>query len=319
MNEPATKVSRAAVVIVHFGDVGPTLACLEAVQRDRSRCSRRVVVVDNGGSLAPASVLGAEVVPLPANVGFGAGVNAGVRVLGSEVWDALVVLNNDAEVGDGYLDAAVAALSHPSVALVGGPLYLDKPGGVLWYAGGGVNWLTGTVRQARSRRAATRRRTVGFVPGAAFAVRVEAWHQVEGFDSSYFLYNEDLDLCLRLRRRGWRLLYEPAMVAVHRLGAVTGSAARSPLYLEHMTATRLRPFRPFAYRAYLACLHTAYVALRACAYLTVVGGEAGRGAFRALAHGHRQALWHLRSEPGPSAVDAGGAKVSRGTGGRIAG
>ena len=183
-----------------------------------------------------------------------------------------------------------------------------------------VNWLTGTVRQARSRRAATRRRTAGFVPGAAFAVApAEAWHQVEGFDSRYFLYNEDLDLCLRLRRRGWLLLYEPAMVAVHRLGAVTGSAARSPFYLEHMTATRLRPFRPFAYRAYLACLHTAYVALRACAYLTVVGGEAGREACRALVHGHCLALSRLRSEPRHGPVGAGGVKGSRGTGGGIAG
>jgi GT2 family glycosyltransferase len=316
MSRPITGASRAGVVIVHFGDVGPTIACVDAVQRDRSRCSRRVVVVDNGASLAPTSVVGAEVVPLPANLGFGAGANAGVGVLDREPWDVLVVLNNDVEVGDGYLDAAVAAVSHPGVGLACGPLYLEKLGGRLWYAGGGVNWLTGTVRQAKSPRAAARRRTAGFVPGAGFAARAEAWHQVGGFDSSYFLYNEDLDLCLRLRRSGWRLLYDPAMVAVHRLGAVTGSASRSPFYLEHMTATRLRPFRPFVYRAYLACLHTAYVALRACAYLTVVGGEVGREACRALVRGHRQALSHLRAEPRPGAGDLTGFQE---TGGRIAG
>jgi GT2 family glycosyltransferase len=316
MSGPVNGASRAGVVIVHFGDVGPTVACVDAVQRDHSRCARRVVVVDNGASLAPASVVGVEVLPLPANLGFGAGANAGVGVLDGEPWDAIVVLNNDVEVSDGYLDAAVAALSDPGVALAGGPLYLDTPGGVLWYAGGEVNWLTGTVRQARSRRAAARERTAGFIPGAAFAARPEAWHQVGGFDSSYFLYNEDLDLCLRLRREGWRLRYEPAMVAVHRLGAVTGSASRSPFYLEHMSATRLRPFRPFGYRVYLACLHTAYVALRACAYLTVVGGEAGREACRALIRGHRQALLNLRLGPGRRGMRAGGVTHSQGTGGK---
>jgi N-acetylglucosaminyl-diphospho-decaprenol L-rhamnosyltransferase len=270
---------------------------VDAVQRDRSRCARRVVVVDNGASLAPASVLGTEVVRLPANLGFGAGANAGMGVLEGQPWDVLVVLNNDVEVADGYLDAAVAALSHPGVALAGGPLYLDSPGGVLWYAGGGVNWLTGTVRQARSRRVATRERTAGFIPGAAFAARAEAWRQVGGFDSSYFLYNEDLDLCLRLRRRGWRLLYAPAMVAVHHLGAVTGSASRSPFYLEHMAATRLRPFRPLAYRLYLAVLHSGYVLVRGLRHRLLVGGEAGRQAARALLRGHARALRDIRQAP----------------------
>jgi N-acetylglucosaminyl-diphospho-decaprenol L-rhamnosyltransferase len=297
MSRTETGARRAGVVVVHFGDVGPTLACLDAVQRDRSRCSRRVVVVDNGATLTPASGIGAEIVPLPTNLGFGAGANAGMDVLHREPWDALVVLNNDVEVGDGFLDAAVAALSQPGVALAGGPLYLDRPGGALWYSGGEVNWLTGTVRQARSQRAAARRRTTGFVPGAAFAACAEAWHQVKGFDPSFFLYNEDLDLCLRLRRRGWRLLFDSGMVAVHRLGGVTGSAGRSAFYLEHMAATRLRPFRPLAYRAYLALLHSGYVILRALRYRVLVGGEAGRQAAGALLRGHAKALRSIRQAP----------------------
>ncbi len=122
------------------------------------------------------------------------------------------------------------------------------------------------MRQATSAGAAGRARTVGFVPGAAFAVAAEAWRRAGGFDASYFLYNEDVDLCLRLRRLGWQLFFAPEMVAVHRLGAVTGSAARSPFYLEHMAATRLRPFRPLAYRLYLAAVHSGYAILRSLWY-----------------------------------------------------
>ena len=291
--EPA----RVGVVVVHFGDPAPTEVCVRTLETDASACARRVVVVDNSGNLAPGAGIPVEVLRTEDNRGFGAAVDAGIERLGPGPWDALIVLNNDIEVASGYLDAAVAGLRRPDVAVAVGPLFLDRPGGALWYAGGGVNWLTGTVRQATSRPAADRERTVGFVPGAAFAVRPAAWQQVGGFDRSYFLYNEDVDLCLRLRRRGWRLLYTPAMAAVHRLGAVTGSAERSPFYLEHMAATRLRPFRPLAYRLYLAVLHSGYALVRASGYRLFLRGEPGAAAAAAILRGHRRALASLAAGP----------------------
>ncbi len=297
MNGPEAAPERVGIVVVHFGDPAPTEACLAALREDGSRADRRVVVVDNGGTLGAGPWHGAEVVPLASNPGFGAGVNAGVEALGAGRLDAIVVLNNDIEVGAGYLDAAVAALRHPGIALASGPLYLDRPGGSLWYAGGRVNWVTGTVRQATSVAAAGRQRTVGFVSGAAFAVNAEAWRRVGGFDASYFLYNEDVDLCLRLRRSGWRLLFAPEMAAAHRLGAVTGSRIRSPFYLEHMAATRLRPFRPLAYRMYLAAMHSGYAVLRALWYSAAVRGATGRAAAAAILRGHREALRNLRTPP----------------------
>jgi N-acetylglucosaminyl-diphospho-decaprenol L-rhamnosyltransferase len=289
--------SRVAAVVVHFGDPAPTEACVQALEADASRCARTVVVVDNSGNFEPSGVKTVEILRAGGNLGFGSAVNAGIARLGSGPWDALVVLNNDIEIASGYLDAAVAALKRPGVAIGAGPLFLDRPGGRLWYAGGSVDWLTGTVRQATSRRAAGRERVVGFVPGAAFAVAPEAWRQVGGFDPGYFLYNEDVDICLRLRRRGWRLLYTPTMVAVHHLGAVTGSASRSPFYLELMAATRLRPYRPLAYRLYLAVLHSTYALVRAAGYRLVVRGEAGRSAAAAILRGQTRALSGLRTGP----------------------
>ena len=67
------------------------------------------------------------------------------------------------------------------------------------------------------------------IPGAALALSPEAWRQVGGFDPSYFLYNEDIDLCLRLRRAKWRLVFEPDMACTHYLGECTFSRERSPL------------------------------------------------------------------------------------------
>lgn len=285
------------VTVVHFGSGAVTRSCLESLVSDPSSVERRVVVVDNGGNLRDDDLPpGCRLLSPGANLGFGSGANAGIEVLAAEPCAAFVVLNNDVDVLPGFLDAAARALGEPGVGAVAGPLWLRGPDGPLWYAGGTVSFLTGTVRQARRRIDATRRREVGFVPGAAVALRTSAWEDSGGFDPAFFLYNEDLDLCLRLRRAGWRLSFEPTMQAVHHLGASTGSAWLSPLYLEHITKTRLRPFRPLAYRLYLALLHSGYVATRGAA-LSLRRGRAAPASVAALLRGHMAALATIREGP----------------------
>lgn len=293
------------VVVVHYGDPSPTTRCLASVRGDPSPVPRRVVVVDNSGNFSPPDGVEVRVLPLPHNPGFGAGANAGVAALGEGELAALVILNHDVEVLPGYLAAVSRALADKGVGAAGGPLYLGQAGGPLWYAGGRVNYLLGTVSQSRSRRLARRARKVGFLPGAALAVAPRAWCEVGGFDPAFFLYNEDLDLCLRLRRRGYTLRFAPQAAAVHHVGAATGSHRRSPLYLEHLSRTRLRPFRPLPYRLYLAALHSGYVAVRALALAASRGAE-GREQARALLWGHGAALrtvWEPRRDTGamPSA------------------
>jgi len=289
-------VSRVAVVVVHYGDPGPTLDCLAALHADPSEVERTVVVVDNTRTFTEPTVSGARLLPQPHNPGYGEGANRGVAALEPGSWEVVVALNNDVEVLPGFLDAAASAAERPRVGAASGPMWLDHERSVLWYAGGGVNFVTGTVWQSRSERDAERERTVGFLPGTALAVTAEAWRAVGGFDPRYFLYHEDLDLCLRLRREGYQLLFAPGMAVVHHLGSSTGSHELSPIYLENMTRTRLRPFRPLLYRLYLALLHSGYVGLRSWR-LALFAGARGKQAATALRRGHRAALFGIVEEP----------------------
>ncbi|HEX2254585.1 MAG TPA: glycosyltransferase family 2 protein [Thermoanaerobaculia bacterium] len=272
-------------MIVHYGEAEPTRRAVAAVLADPSPLARRVVVVDNGGALRPED-LPPEVLhlPCPDNPGFGGGANRGVAALSALGGDdgMWLILNHDVEIAPGYLAAE-------GVGAAAGPLHRDRPGGALWYAGGSLRRLTGTVMQSRSPRDARCERDVGFLPGTALAVRRAAWREVGGFDPRIFLYHEDLDLCLRLGRAGWRLRFVPGMVAVHHIGAATGSGERSAFYLEHLTRTRLVPHRSLPYRLWLAVLHTGWVAWRA-AELALVEGRRGRVKARALLRGHRSAL-----------------------------
>jgi N-acetylglucosaminyl-diphospho-decaprenol L-rhamnosyltransferase len=64
-----------------------------------------------------------------------------------------------------------------------------------------------------------------WVSGAALLARRQALASVGGFDEGFFLYEEDADLCRRLRHAGWRILFTPAAEFRHRRGV---SMARAP-------------------------------------------------------------------------------------------
>lgn len=296
---PFPPAGRVGVVVVHYGSPEPTRRCLESIVRDTSVSDRQVVVVDNSAGTATGPLdresLGAaadrvevEVLAAPDNPGFGAGANRGAARLAERYgFDALVVLNHDVQIAPGYLDAAHRAVTLPRVGAAGGPIRLDRPNRPLWYAGGRFRPLTGTVGQARSVEEAATPRYVTFIPGAAIAVSPEAWREVGGYDPTIFLYHEDLDLCLRLARQGWKLWFEPTLEVIHSLGTTTGSGHRSAFYLEEMAATRLRPHRSRLYRLYLAALHTPYVLLRAA---SLAGRDQSLTRSSALIRGHRRAL-----------------------------
>ena len=279
------------VVVIHYGRADPTRLCLQSLLDDPSAVDRLIAVVDNFGNLEPEEFDDLSIlVSRPDNPGFGGGANAGVKVLSRRAdYRGWIVMNNDVVVLPGFLDAAASALEPDDVGAAGGPIRIGLERPTLWYAGGHIRKLTGTVAQSRSERDAATPRDVGFVPGTAIAVRADAWREVGGFDDRYFLYNEDIDLCLRLQRAGRRLVFEPGMACLHDLGETTGSAGRSALYLEQITKTRLRPFRPRAYRIYLGAVHTFYNTAR-IARLFLKHGRSARTQIRAVARGHLAAL-----------------------------
>jgi len=212
--------------------------CLpDCVRSLRSEGVADVVVVDNASSdRSVEAVLASDpdvvVVATGANLGFGSGVNRGAETATGEY---LLVLNPDTVVEPGTvkalshaldIDARLAAVG-PRIESVDGSLYPSvRSFPNLWVASGhaflGLAWPTNPfTRRYRmldwdhGHPAAD----VDWVSGACMLVRRSAFEAVGGFDERYFMYVEDVDLCWRLGRAGWRIGYEPAGRVVHALGA----------------------------------------------------------------------------------------------------
>jgi GT2 family glycosyltransferase len=211
-----------------------------------------VVVVDHGtdGSGAVAAVHGARVVDDPTNPGFGAGQNRGVKLTSAP---CVLLLNPDATPDQDGIAAGLAALDRdPLVGIVQGVIANDCTGAPERSQGRelGPVHLIGRAWSARRllalapmRRAARRigavsdhvdrvpegPRFVESLAATCVIVRRSAFDSVGGFDETYFLYGEDLDLCRRLRRAGWRLLALPQEFARHESGASSASSTEREL------------------------------------------------------------------------------------------
>jgi GT2 family glycosyltransferase len=190
-----------SVVVVNWNAGAALERCLESLAADVAG-GAEVVLVDNAstdGSTAHATAAwpGLRVVSSGTNLGFARGANAGAAVAHGDV---LVFVNPDARLAPGSLGALVEALgAQPGAARFGvvGHLLLDTTLGRL------VERRRGAVRE------------VDWVYGTFMAVRRTVFEALGGFDGTYFLYGEDLDLCHRARERGWRTIHVPAAEAVH--------------------------------------------------------------------------------------------------------
>jgi GT2 family glycosyltransferase len=179
----------------------------------------RILVVDNAsidGTPDAARAGGLEVIARSTNDGFGAAANIGVGLTSSEF---VCVLNPDIRfTGDDVLPKLMRHFSDPAAAVIAPALIL--PDGSLQDSArevpGVLNLLERRIR--RNTAGAIRPQSVACVPwvvGAFLLLRRSAFLEVDGFDEVFRLYFDDVDLCLRLGRHGWKVLFEPNAAAHH--------------------------------------------------------------------------------------------------------
>ena len=229
---------RVDVVVVSYETRETLLECLAALVAEPTAS---VVVIDNASRDGTAAAVrerfpSVRLVANAENVGFARACNQGARESRARY---LLFLNPDATLAPGSLGALAAILeARPRVGVVG-PRTRSANGDIQVSTGPDLS-LVSEIRQRRLVRGVARRdaailveaeglhaveREVDWVSGACLMIRREAFDAVSGFDERFFLYEEDADLCRRVRAAGWKVLFSPGAEARHALGR---SMARAP-------------------------------------------------------------------------------------------
>ena len=230
-----------AIVIVSYNVRSELNACLQSLVGHTEPFDTTITVVDNGSHDGTVAMVrehwpSVQVIEPGANIGFARANNLGIRSTASEF---VLLLNPDTVIPPGAIQALVRGLAAQNEAAAAGPRLIDDAGYPELSFGWTISPL-GELRQkivgalyARRVRAVVRwidrwARDAGereWVSGAALLVRRADLEAVGLLDERYFMYTEDVDLCLQLRQRGRTILFIPHSEIVHLRGR---SAGRNP-------------------------------------------------------------------------------------------
>lgn len=225
------------VVMLTYNRCEDTLRALGSLAR-MEYPNYRLLVVDNHSSDQTVEQVRSrfplvEVIVNPANFGFAAGINVGIKRALNEGADLVLVINNDVIVAPSMLMRLVEAMA-PDVGIAA-PLiyYLDEPKRI-WSSGFSRHPLLLEMRDgARGELDQGQWQDsfdVDYLLGCAMLLSREALETVGLFDERYFFYYEDLDLCLRMQRRGYRLITVPKAKMWHKGAASAGISSAFRAY-----------------------------------------------------------------------------------------
>lgn len=245
---------KLGIVILNFNGLEDTLECIKSIKKPKNTT---ILVVDNASTDKSKEVLekisGIKLIINKINLGFSGGNNVGISDALKCEADLILILNNDTLVDKEFLVHLVkktksADIISPKIYFSAGYEFHKEHyqksdlGKVIWYAGGKIDWenIIGKhigvdeVDHGQFNKSGE----VDFATGACMLIKREVFEKIGLFDEKYFLYLEDMDFCVRAKRAGFKIGYEPAAVVWHKNAASTGGSG-SDLQDYYITKSRL--------------------------------------------------------------------------------
>lgn len=269
---------KVGIVILNYNGVANTLDCLQSLKKLNSAdLSIDIIVVDNhsqdGSQKSLSKVKGINFIQNSQNLGYSGGNNIGIRYALRNKAELILILNNDTTIDKNTLlhlekRSRQADIISPKIYFSPGFEFHKKRyrsnelGKIIWYAGGEIDWenIIGKhvgvdeVDNGQFNKPCE----VDFATGAAMFIKREVFEKVGFFDEKYFLYLEDMDFCVRAKKAGFKIMYEPKAVVWHK-NAQSADGSGSKLQDYYISRNRLLFATKFAkFKTKIALLKNSY-------------------------------------------------------------
>lgn len=230
-----------SVVLVNFNDRAHLGDCLSSLEKGTSGLAAEVILVDNhsqDGSkdLVRASFPWVRFIQNEKNLGYAKANNIGIKASRGEF---ILFLNTDTVVPPETLPSLLAEMKAKSELGAIGPALVHANDEFQVSFGRKRNFFSEILQKVilnpyykQVLKHSSKVREVWWVSGACFFVRRSAVEEAGLFDENFFLYFEDIDLCVRMRQKGWELIFFPGVRVLH-VGEATTSRRKFQARLEY--------------------------------------------------------------------------------------
>lgn len=199
-----------SVIIVNYNTAELLKQCLASISDEK--VNMEIIVVDNASTDNSAQVVRSQFNHVhlyvnDMNLGFGKANNLGIKMASGRY---LLLLNPDTKVVPGAFESMVRYMDlHPAIGLAGAKILNPD------------NSLQPSIEHRYPGQQRTKNEIgalpgdIAWVLGACMIARSDSIKSISGFDEDFFLYAEEIDLCLRVRKNGWKIGYVPEAAIIH--------------------------------------------------------------------------------------------------------
>ncbi|MFY0687751.1 MAG: glycosyltransferase family 2 protein [Cyclobacteriaceae bacterium] len=209
-----------------------TINCLDSL----AKCTYpnlNIVIIDNGSNEGDVIEIKSSdnefhLICLSSNRGFTGGNNVGIEYALKENFDYVMLLNNDTEVEPDFIDHLVDEISQDdSIGAIQPKINQLPERSRIWNGGGTLDKIWGRSRTIGFGKTDSGQfdqlREVDWITGCCLMVKSSVIREVGILDDDFFAYHEDVDWSIRMRKKGFRLLYNGKSVIYHEAGVATRS------------------------------------------------------------------------------------------------
>ena len=234
-----------SIVTLTWNTTEVTCDFLRSLNEHGTYKNMEVIVVDNGSKEDPTPAFKAiypdvKVILNGKNLGFTGGNNVGIRAAKG---DFLFIVNNDTEVTPGLIEGLLEIFEqYPDAGMVSPKFHYFFHKGTIEYAGyNSINIFTGRNGMIGSREQDQGQynevKQTNYAHGGGMMVPRKVVEEVGPLPEHFFIYYEELDLSEQIKRKGYKIYYQPKSLIYHKESMTTGKA--SPFKTFYHTRNRI--------------------------------------------------------------------------------
>jgi GT2 family glycosyltransferase len=240
------------ISVINYNGASNTLDCLKTLNELQKDDFELLVNVIDNASKEPFDIsesrftsFKTKIIRSSLNTGFSGGHNINIKHALASDADYVLILNNDTKTDVNLLTELLkSAKSQPDYGVLVPKIYFERGyefhkkkytegelGKIIWYAGGVMDWRNliginrgvdeidlGQYDKASETELAT---------GCCMLVKREVFEKIGSFDNRYFLYYEDADFTMRVKKKGFKIIYQPKAILWHKNAGSAGGSGSS--------------------------------------------------------------------------------------------